>query len=61
MPHGQTLRPFKEVQLQWLRLLLRDTELSARAFQFATYLAVWRHSNAKGKAWPSHGRVADHL
>lgn len=51
------LRPFKEVQLQWLRLLLLDTELSPRAFQFATYLAVWRYNADEMKAWPPHERV----
>jgi hypothetical protein len=59
------LRPFKDVQLQWLRLLLLDTELSARAFQFATYLAVWRCNKGKGpnegKAWPSHAQVCEDL
>lgn len=55
------LRPFKEVQLQWLRLLLLDTELSARAFQFATYLAVWRYNADKKKAWPPHERVCEDL
>lgn len=59
------LRPFKDVQLQWLRLLLLDTDLSARAFQFATYLAVWRCNKGKGpnegKAYPSHSRVCEDL
>lgn len=59
------LRPFKDVQLQWLRLLLLDTDLSARAFQFATYLAVWRcnknNGPNEGKAWPSHAQVCEDL
>ncbi|MEM6543502.1 MAG: helix-turn-helix domain-containing protein [Pseudomonadota bacterium] len=59
------LRPFKDVQLQWLRLLLLDTELSSRAFQFATYLAVWRCNKEagpnEGKAWPSHSQVCEDL
>lgn len=55
------LRPFKEVQLQWLRLLLLDTELSARAFQLATYLAVWRYNHEEKKAWPPHARVCQDL
>lgn len=55
------LRPFKDVQLQWLRLLLLDTEISPRAFQFATYLTVWRYNNAAEKAWPSHSRVCQDL
>jgi hypothetical protein len=59
------LRPFKDVQLQWLRLLLLDTELSARAFQFATYLAVWRCNKGNGpnagKAFPSHSRACEDL
>ncbi|WP_299303612.1 helix-turn-helix domain-containing protein [uncultured Litoreibacter sp.] len=53
----KNLRPFKEIQLQWLRLLVLDTDLSARAVQFATYLAVCRYNDKKGKAWPSHARV----
>ncbi len=59
------LRPFKDVQLQWLRLLLLDTELSSRAFQFATYLAVCRCNKEagpnEGKAWPSHSQVCKDL
>ncbi len=59
------LLPFKDIQLQWLRLLLLDTELSPRAFQFATYLAVWRcnkeEGRDEGKAWPSHSLVCKDL
>lgn len=55
------LRPFKDVQLQWLRLLLLDTDISPRAFQFATYLAVWRYNTDEKKAWPSHSRVCQDL
>lgn len=55
------LRPFKEVQLQWLRLLLLDTELSARAFQLATYLAVKRINPKKEMAWLSHSTVCEDL
>ena len=55
------LRPFKEVQLQWLRLLLSDTSLSPRAVQFATYLAVVRYNDKFGKAWPSHATVCEDL
>lgn len=56
-----TLRPFKEVQLQWLRLLVADTDLSPRAVQFATYLAVVRYNAERGKAWPSHRTVCKDL
>ncbi len=55
------LRPFKDVQLQWLRLLLLDTELSARAFKFATYLAVKRINPKKEMAWLSHSTVCEDL
>lgn len=55
------LRPFKEIQLQWLRLLLADTSLSARAVQFATYIAVVRYNDNYGKAWPSHATVCEDL
>jgi len=55
------LRPFKEVQLQWLRLLLADTSLSPRAVQFATYLVVVRYNDTFGKAWPSHATVCKDL
>ena len=55
------LRPFKDVQLQWLRLLLADTSLSARAVQFATYLVIVRYNNRLKKAWPSHSTVCKDL
>jgi hypothetical protein len=55
------LRPFKEVQLQWLRLLLADTSLSPRAVQFASYLVVVRYNETFGKAWPSHATVCEDL
>ena len=59
------LLPFKDIQLQWLRLLLLDTELSSRAFQFATYLAVRRCNKEEGpdegRAWPSHSLVCKDL
>ncbi|SDF04004.1 Helix-turn-helix domain-containing protein [Celeribacter baekdonensis] len=55
------LRPFKEVQLQWLRLLLADTSLSPRAVQFATYLVVVRYNDTFGKAWSSHATVCKDL
>ncbi|WP_226552792.1 helix-turn-helix domain-containing protein [Celeribacter naphthalenivorans] len=55
------LRPFKEVQLQWLRLLVKDTTLSARAVHFAVYLAVLRYNDNRGKAWPSHATVCKDL
>lgn len=55
------LLPFKDVQFQWLRLLVQDTELSARAVQLATYLAVVRYNNAEKKAWPSHQTVCKDL
>ncbi len=55
------LRPFKEIQLQWLRLLVADKTLSARAVQFATYLAVVRYNSKEGKAWPSHKTVCKDL
>jgi hypothetical protein len=48
-----------------LRLLLLDTELSPRAFQFAAYLAVRRCNKEEGpnegKAWPSHSLVCKDL
>lgn len=56
-----SLRPFREVQLQWLRLLLKDTDLSSRAIQFAVYLVVVRYNDAFGMAWPSHSTVCADL
>ena len=38
-----------------------DTELSARAFQLAAYIAVWRYNHQEEKAWPSHRRVREDL
>lgn len=55
------LRPFHEVKLQWLRLLLQDNSLSSGAFRLAVYLAFVRYNSTKGKAWPAQSTISDDL
>lgn len=54
-------RPFNQVILQWLQLLVRDPNISPQACRIATYIAVVRFNDERGKAWPSHERVAEDL
>lgn len=55
------LRPFNEVKLQWLSLLLQDYSLSPRAMQIAAYIVVAHYNHDAGKAWPSYGFLAKTL
>ncbi len=42
------LRPFNEVKLQWLSLLMQDHSLSPRAMQIAAYIALAHYIHDAG-------------
>nr|WP_319247230.1 helix-turn-helix domain-containing protein [uncultured Celeribacter sp.] len=55
------LRPFREIQLQWLSRLVQDQELSPRAVQVAAYIVLEHYNHRLGKAWPSFERISKAL
>lgn len=55
------LRPFREVQLQWLSQLVQDQDLSPRAVQIAAYIVLEHYNHKVGKAWPSFNRISKAL
>ncbi|MFV1564363.1 MULTISPECIES: helix-turn-helix domain-containing protein [Phaeobacter] len=55
------LRPFREIQLQWLSQLVQDQDLSPRTIQVAAYIVLEHYNHRLAKAWPSFDRISKAL
>ncbi|GAA0786742.1 helix-turn-helix domain-containing protein [Roseibium denhamense] len=52
-------RPFREVKLQWLRLLSCDANINDNAKCVALYIVTAHVNGHTGKAWPSYKTIAE--
>ncbi len=52
-------RPFREVKLQWLRLLSCDANINDNAKCVALYIVTAHVNGHTEKAWPSYKIIAE--
>lgn len=52
-------RPFREVKLQWLRLLSCDANINDNAKCIALYIVTAHVNGHTEKAWPSYKTIAE--